>query len=377
MKRQRVGPGVYKVWSERLGDFGYKANIRLGSRRVWLPTDGVYASDRQARDAIKEARAAYSKQEFLFPADRQEITVRTIFDKWIERLETRNVHPETVSMAKRTFAGFNQVLGLDSEYTKLASVHLGRYFTLRQVQGAKSATAYKELKQVMGAMAYAVGQIPGLESWKPPKKPAEVVQPESKRKREITLEEEELLLSDLRAHGETDMEHLLILGLDTGGRVQELFRIDRADVLDEPGKRTPYGTLVLRATKHKKYRLTGETIDRPVPMTRRAREIMDSRRGNWNPLTESPRAGPLFAKFDYRLKLAESCRRADIVYGRNTAGGMTFHDLRHTLASRLTRKGVSLLVIGLLLGQKKIATTSDYTHATAADLGGAIGALED
>jgi integrase len=42
----------------------------------------------------------------------------------------------------------------------------------------------------------------------------------------------------------------------------------------------------------------------------------------------------------------------------------TFHDLRHTFASRLVRAGMNLPTVQALMGHKKIAMTLRYTYLT-------------
>lgn len=375
---------IKRVWSKRLQDWGYKVDIGLGTgkdrRRVRLPSEGVFASELQARNAIAQARAEFANQRFLFAADRQVVTVQTIFNAWLERGKKFNRHPEHIRMAERTFGIFAQVLALDSKIDDLNSDHLGDFFKLRRKQGAARQTAYNELVQIMGAMKYAVGHVLGLENWKPPAKPEWVERSSGNPKRAITRDEERLIVTDLRITGDTDMEHLFVIGIYTGMRVGEIFRIDRTDVHDEPGERAPQGTVTAKATKTGKFRLTGKTQDRDIPMTRKVREVLDTRRADWDPLANAavPTAGPLFPeRFNYKRKLKQCCKRVGIPYGRNTPGGITFHSTRHTFVSRLTKKGESLGLIGKLTGQKRIAQTSDYAHVTAADLGEAIEGLDD
>jgi integrase len=50
----------------------------------------------------------------------------------------------------------------------------------------------------------------------------------------------------------------------------------------------------------------------------------------------------------------------------------TLHDLRHTFASHLAQAGVSLQVIGQLLGHTNPATTMIYSHLSPSSLAGAI-----
>ncbi|MDH4220866.1 MAG: site-specific integrase [Candidatus Aminicenantes bacterium] len=58
----------------------------------------------------------------------------------------------------------------------------------------------------------------------------------------------------------------------------------------------------------------------------------------------------------FRRSFENACRRAKI-------GGFTFHDLRHTFASRLVRAGVDLITVKDLLGHFSVRTTERYTHS--------------
>ena len=62
---------------------------------------------------------------------------------------------------------------------------------------------------------------------------------------------------------------------------------------------------------------------------------------------------------------------------RDAAGikNFRFHDLRHTVATRLVEKGIDLLVVMEILGHTKIETTMRYAHPTPKRKSDAINVL--
>jgi integrase len=359
---------IKKVWSKRLQDWGYKADFRLGKRRVRLPSEGVFASEQQCRNAIAGARAEFARQAFLFAADRQTVSVQKVADEWINRLKELHRTPDHLRVAERAFKMLGEVIPLESNVEELTTARLKEFIERRESKGATRATAFKDLIQIRAACVYAVGHTRGLESWKPPAVPEGIERPSSHRNKVISPEEQGSILAALG--DEKDMADLFEICLGTGMRVGEAFGLRWVDVQADVSKFAPNGTLIVRGTKTGK-RSTGgvvETDDRPVPMTEHVAAVIA---GRYN--------GEEFVfpkKFDHDAKLKEACRRADIPYGRKKSGGLVFHDTRHTAATRMLQDGVDVKTVAAIMGHSNLATTFIYTHATPESLARAIKALE-
>jgi integrase len=72
---------------------------------------------------------------------------------------------------------------------------------------------------------------------------------------------------------------------------------------------------------------------------------------------------------NFHTAFERAVRKAGIV-------DFTFHDLRHTFASRLVMAGVDLPTVQALLGHKTIAMTLRYTHLSSDHKQRAVGKLE-
>jgi hypothetical protein len=64
----------------------------------------------------------------------------------------------------------------------------------------------------------------------------------------------------------------------------------------------------------------------------------------------------------------KTCRKASI-------DNFKFHDLRHTFASRLVKKGVDLATVRELMGHSSITTTQRYLHSQAREKMAAVNTL--
>jgi integrase len=184
---------------------------------------------------------------------------------------------------------------------------------------------------------------------------------DNQRQRYLTVEEEEKLLSAVKARSEQAYQ-MAIVSLDSGLRFGEVAALTWGCV-DIVG-----GSLRVLDTKGKQ--------DRQVPMTARLLAMFGA-------MTPRGSGALVFPDAEGRIqKEASSAFRTAIdVAGLNE--GVTnpklrasFHTLRHTYASRLVQAGVDLFKVQQLLGHSTPTMTARYAHLSDGDLRQAVQAME-
>lgn len=146
---------------------------------------------------------------------------------------------------------------------------------------------------------------------------------------------------DVEATIEADNPHLkalILLGLDSGLRRNEILTLDWKDIDLDAGIIKILGT----HTKTQRTRL--------VPMTSRTRTELLS-------LPNVGKDGPVFPFNDFKRSWATARRIAGIV-------GLTFHDLRRTFVTRLQSGGVSIGIAAELAGHSRLETTQKHYTST-------------
>lgn len=136
-------------------------------------------------------------------------------------------------------------------------------------------------------------------------------------------------------------------------RLQNILALDRAVHLDPSLTR-------ITVADHKSDHVTGQPLI--VPVTAQLRTILLDAIARLKPGTTRLvhyRGEPIAS---IRGGLAAAARQVEIPYGRFTAGGVTFHSLRHTAATMFARLGVTPWLGRDALGHQDVTTTDGYTH---------------
>ncbi len=215
-----------------------------------------------------------------------------------------------------------------------------KYKLKRLNEGIKPTTVNRELSVLKRAFNIAIDWKIAYEN--PVRNVRFLRQPEPKE-RILTEDEEERLLEASSEH----LKPIIIAALQTGMRKAEVANL-RWDQVDMRSKEIE----VVRTKSGKK---------RIIPISEDLFEELKSireRNGNTEFVFQyaDQKTGEKRHLKYFRRSFETACRRAKIT-------GFTFHDLRHTFASRLVRSGVDLITVKDLLGHYSVKTTERYTHS--------------
>ena len=190
----------------------------------------------------------------------------------------------------------------------------------------------------------------------------ELKKEDNRRMKFLSDEELNNLLEELKKHSYS-VYLMALISADSGLRAGEIFNLTWADVsLEEK-------MLFLRDTKNGKNRFAYMT-------DRVAEEFSKLKQGEGNEFVFQSKAGGKI------YHVSRTFERAVKALGLND--GITdrrqkvvFHSLRHTFASRLVQKRVSLYEVKELLGHSDIAMTQRYSHLANETLRQAVARLNE
>lgn len=190
----------------------------------------------------------------------------------------------------------------------------------------------------------------------------ELKKEDNRRMKFLSDEELNNLLEELKKHSYS-VYLMALISADSGLRAGEIFKLTWADVsLEEK-------MLFLRDTKNGKNRFAYMT-------DRVAEEFSKLKKGEGNEFVFQSKTG---GKIDHVSRTFERAVKAlglnDGITDRRQK--VVFHSLRHTFASRLVQKRVSLYEVKELLGHSDIAMTQRYSHLANETLREAVSKLNE
>lgn len=289
-------------------------------------------------------------------------TVRDLMERYIDEHSVPNKSPGTVRNDRGMVNEILQFFG-DMLLEELTPPRIAEYKAFCRQKGLKPATINHRRKIMSGAFNLAINEWQWVKENPVQKVKAEKVRNE--RDRWLTLEEEQMLLEKSILHptlkeNKTEprywLQELIIFAIQTGMRQDEILSLKWMYV-DLERK-----SVIVAKSKN------GER--RALPLNPIAYDLLVSKGQNRKSDYVFPNeAGRKILRRNLMRAFEKAVERAGLV-------DFTFHDLRHTFATRLAQRGVDLYTISKLLGHKDIRMTQRYAHHCTASLRRGLEAME-
>lgn len=345
---------IRKKFSKRLNRFVFGFDIRLSSgQRI---RNYIYDDKKSAEEALFRLKVLERDRKLgISTATVKRPKLAELLEKKVETIAKRSENVRT----RRVLQTLVDLLPVGIHIDEITTPHIRLFVEQRQRDEQASTSINRELNIIAATLNGASMFYPQLSQWVPPRMPRPKM-PSRGRERLISDEELSSLLGWLfapRREREVPQEvqarvrvgHILHWASLTGMRHSEIVKLRWSDV-DLNGNQV---------------KVVGTKTDaiRYLVITPTMHAIIDARRLlSLDGAYIFTAGGNIFPKFYAIMKKA--CAACGIVYGRRADGGLTLHDTRHTVVTRLMQGGVDLTTIGSITGHKDRSLILWYSHAT-------------
>jgi len=296
--------------------------------------------------AKKKAEAVEGRYEL--PSKKPSPLFEVMAEEYLQYYQA-NRRPRSFEWHQMAFKALKPFLG-GHRLADISPFLIEKYKRNRKEQGRSEVTINRELAFLKNLFTMAMKWGKASEN---PVSQVRFFREDNGRTRVVTDGEEARLLACCNPY----LRPLVVTALHTGFRKSELLAL-RWEHVD-----FRHHLITVEAA----YAKNGET--RGIPMTATLTETLRTLQDEVEP------SAPVFRTHEgtpYRhiaKVFGAACRRAGLT-------DVTFHDLRHTFASRLVMAGVDLPTVQALMGHKTIAMTMRYTHLAPGHKRTAIAVLD-
>lgn len=225
-------------------------------------------------------------------------------------------------------------------------------FIQHQIRNSSVYSGRKDLINIKASLNWAVQNNYLLEN---PSKQIKRIKPPERLPLYYTREDFHKLLTVI---DKEDIKDLVLFAVNTGLRQAELINLQFRQVNNNNR------TIILDNQNH----ITKSKRIRSVPLNDTAFKIIQKRNNS--------KLDNVFTLGEHNIKqdwLVHNFKKYVLTAGLNSK--LNFHSLRHTFASWLVQKGVSIYYISKLLGHSEVKTTEIYAHLASNDLKKAVDKL--
>jgi integrase len=287
-----------------------------------------------AKEVLTRKKAEAAEGRYSAPAKKPSPLLKDFVEEYFEYYRA-NRRPRSVVRHETSWHAVQPMLGT-KRLDEISPLDLERYRRLRKQADRSEITINRELAFLRNLYNVAITWGKATEN---PVRKVRFAREHNERPRFLSPEEEMRLLD----HCDVQLKPIVVTALHTGFRKSELLSLTWEDV-DFASR-----SITVQAA----YAKNGES--RSVPMNDVLTTTLEEVRITFM-VTGSVfrnRNGTPYRSF--RSAFERAMRKAAL-------HDFTFHDLRHTFASRLVMAGVDLPTVKELMGHKNISITLRYTH---------------
>jgi len=324
----------------------YYIDYQINGRRVRKTIKGARTRTEAVR-ALNSEIADVLRGKYSWKKDNSRITFAEMAELFLEKYSKVNKRSWKTSdwvYLRRLNPYFGSEKLLD-----ISTQGIEEYKSKRLSTGIKKSSVNRELSCLRKIFNVAIAW--GYASENPVRKVKFFSENGCFRERILMEDEEDRLLDACPSY----LRPIVMVALHSGMRKGEILKLKWKDVdLDE-------GEIKVTESKSGKARIL------PVNSTLRGLLLgLKSQNGQSEYVFENPKTGKPF--LDLKRSFSGACRKVGIE-------NLRFHDLRHTFASRLVKKGADLMIVKELMGHSSVVTTQRYTHSQAKEKMAAVETL--
>ena len=333
----------------------------IGGNKVFQSIPGARTRAQAARAEIAVCESIYNGK-FNQASERFSTFMDNIYLPWAKTNKKSFAHDEGRAEPLKDFFGDHDLRQITPLLIEDFKLNLLRGKTRRDtIRKGSTVNRYLQLLSKVFSMAYFNGLVDN--------NPCQRVRKEregGRRERYLTHQEEGRLIKALTG----DRAYLLpavVVALGTGLRKAELLSL-RFEQINFGQLPVFYPVNGKEVELRPNWLLVAESKSgkpRAIPMSPVVREtLLGLARdcGVEGEVFSYSRNG--VSDMTIRKGFKKACEAAGIPCGQVAAGGLVWHDLRHTFATRLREEGVHELDIMQLMGHSSVKMTASYAHST-------------
>lgn len=363
---------IREIFNRKTRRREFKCRFQINNKEINLTGDTRKALEEMIDEVVYQERRA----KYDLPVEKSAPTVEELFAAHTARLK-KEANRKKISLFARASTKLLEILPPRIKTSELKKAHFQKYIDARLAERNSQSKEFilpesvnKELSAISVAFKNAHLFFAELEN-APVVEILKAKEPKDRHRERLVDKEAELavLLEFLRRphrHSKTTIARRnladdLEIRYETGLRRGEVALLKKHQYLRDE--------IALRDV----YRIKTDTTTRFFPLSRRAREIIESRLDSASEYIFSNAGKP--SESAYRT-LKNVCAKLGINYGTNNKGGFVPHDLRRNFASRMIEKA-DIKTVSELLGHSSTTHTQVYLQTNKGRLIRAVRAGDD